>query len=240
MDNKVFFIYKTTHVETGKFYIGKHATRNVNDGYIGSGKILSYAIRKYGKEAFKIEHLAYCSSMAELNQLEQEYVTKELVEDPMCFNMKLGGHGGWDHVSRKGSMLSEETRRKMSEAHLGKPRPKRGPMSDEEKKRRSDALRGRKKPEGMGDKIREHWERLREEEPERYEQIRKQRSECSSKLFEDEEAIIKQSERMKLAIKKMSEEVPGYKEERIERARKAAQVSADRRRKNPKQVSCDE
>ena len=31
------FIYKTTHVN-GKYYIGRHSTENINDGYIGSGK----------------------------------------------------------------------------------------------------------------------------------------------------------------------------------------------------------
>ena len=230
--NKYFFIYKTTHVESGKFYVGKHATSNIDDGYIGSGNLLLRAVRKYGRDAFKIEHLAFCGSMEELNVLEQQIVTKELVEDPMCFNLKLGGAGGWDHCQRKGTKLSEETRRKMSESHKGKPRPKRGPMSDEEKQRRSLALRGRKKPEGMGDKLREHWRRLREEEPDKLEQISKERSESQIKRFETEDSRKELSERIRSAHARRSEEIPGYREAWAERSRAAAQISAAKTRKN--------
>jgi hypothetical protein len=212
--------------------VGKHATSNIDDGYIGSGNLLLRAVRKYGRDAFKIEHLAFCGSMEELNVLEQQIVTKELVEDPMCFNLKLGGAGGWDHCQRKGTKLSEETRRKMSESHKGKPRPKRGPMSDEEKQRRSLALLGRKKPEGMGDKLREHWRRLREEEPDKLEQISKERSESQIKRFETEDSRKELSERIRSAHARRSEEIPGYREAWAERSRAAAQISAAKTRKN--------
>ncbi len=39
-----YVIYKTTNLVNGKFYIGKHQTNDLNDGYIGSGKILRLAI----------------------------------------------------------------------------------------------------------------------------------------------------------------------------------------------------
>ena len=32
-----YVIYKTTHVETDQFYVGRHQTTNLDDGYQGSG-----------------------------------------------------------------------------------------------------------------------------------------------------------------------------------------------------------
>ena len=47
---KKWIIYKTTCITNNKIYIGQHKTDNINDGYIGSGKLISSAIKKYGKD----------------------------------------------------------------------------------------------------------------------------------------------------------------------------------------------
>ena len=46
------FIYLTTNVINGKQYIGSH-NGEINDSYLGSGKLLIKSIKKYGKENFK-------------------------------------------------------------------------------------------------------------------------------------------------------------------------------------------
>ena len=33
-----YFIYKTTNLINGKYYIGQHHTEDLNDGYLGSRK----------------------------------------------------------------------------------------------------------------------------------------------------------------------------------------------------------
>ncbi|ADG36130.1 putative truncated Seg-like homing endonuclease [Acinetobacter phage Acj61] len=39
------FTYLTTNLINGKMYYGVHSTKNINDGYIGSGKALKLAIQ---------------------------------------------------------------------------------------------------------------------------------------------------------------------------------------------------
>ena len=46
------FIYKWTNNANRKKYIGKHKGK-INDGYVGEGKLLRAAIRKYGIDNFK-------------------------------------------------------------------------------------------------------------------------------------------------------------------------------------------
>ena len=95
---KYHFIYKTTNLKNGKFYVGMHSTNKLNDGYLGSGKRLRYSIKKYGKENFKIEYLEFFDTHNELRDRERQLVNEELLKDPMCINLAIGGTGG--HGSR--------------------------------------------------------------------------------------------------------------------------------------------
>ena len=45
-EKKYHFIYKTTNLLSGKYYIGMHSTDNLDDGYLGSGYRLRLAIKK--------------------------------------------------------------------------------------------------------------------------------------------------------------------------------------------------
>jgi len=51
-------IYITTNLINNKIYVGQHYT-STDDGYLGSGKILKLAIKKYGKENFSREILEF-------------------------------------------------------------------------------------------------------------------------------------------------------------------------------------
>jgi group I intron endonuclease len=91
---KYHFLYKTTNLLNGKFYIGIHSTNNLNDGYLGSGKRLKYSINKYGKENFKIEILEFFESRNLLVEKEMVLVNDVLLKNPLCMNLKPGGNGG--------------------------------------------------------------------------------------------------------------------------------------------------
>lgn len=88
---KYYFVYKTTNLVNGKFYIGVHATKNINDGYLGSGKRLHDSIKHHGIENFNREILKFFDAYEDALYYEKELVTTELVESDMCYNLCEGG-----------------------------------------------------------------------------------------------------------------------------------------------------
>ena len=130
-------IYKTTNILNGKVYYGRHSSENIDDGYLGSGKLIKLAIRKYGRENFKREILEECDTLEILIDRERSIVCKDLVNDVNAYNITIGGSGSntiirgesWKRkISRSmignknalGSYRSLETKCKISKAKLGK------------------------------------------------------------------------------------------------------------------------
>ena len=102
MNKKHYLVYKTTNLVNGKIYIGKHETDNLDDGYLGSGKLLIRAIKKYGEENFKREILFECSSKEEMDAKEAELVNEDFLKRKDVYNIKLGGDGGWNYINSTG------------------------------------------------------------------------------------------------------------------------------------------
>jgi hypothetical protein len=88
----------------GKFYVGMHQTQNLNDGYMGSGKLIQRAIKKYGIENFKKEILWLCESFEELKEFEKGCITEEFLKENKgkCYNLLIGGKGGFYYVNKEG------------------------------------------------------------------------------------------------------------------------------------------
>lgn len=84
-------IYKITNQINGKYYIGRHSTKNINDCYMGSGIGIKNAIKKYGLENFTKEIIAEAHSTSELWDLEKEIVNEDVVKDPLSYNNSYGG-----------------------------------------------------------------------------------------------------------------------------------------------------
>ena len=91
---KYFLIYKTTNQINQKFYIGKHETYKLDDGYLGSGVVLTSAIQKYGTNNFSKEILYVFDNKDQMESKEKELITEEILSNPMCYNIALGGQGG--------------------------------------------------------------------------------------------------------------------------------------------------
>ena len=90
---KYHYIYKITR-DDGKYYIGMHSTDNMDDGYFGSGKLITRSIKKYGLEKHSKEILEYLPSRVNLKIRERELVTEEILADNKCMNLVIGGNGG--------------------------------------------------------------------------------------------------------------------------------------------------
>jgi len=87
------YIYKTTNKINNKIYIGqKKSEIFLNESYLGSGKYLKHAIKKYGKENFTIELVDTADSKEDLNKLEIYYIDLYKATDKTIgYNIAKGG-----------------------------------------------------------------------------------------------------------------------------------------------------
>ena len=93
---KVYYvIYQLTNLVNGKIYIGCHMTKNLDDGYMGSGKRLACAKKKYGIENFKKEILSFHETAEEMLAEEKRLVTEEFLNRKDVYNLTCGGRGSW-------------------------------------------------------------------------------------------------------------------------------------------------
>lgn len=86
-------IYKITNQLNSKIYIGQDKHNNPN--YLGSGKILHLAIKKYGTENFIKEIIEECKSKEHLNERERYWINfYKSTDRNIGYNIALGGDGG--------------------------------------------------------------------------------------------------------------------------------------------------
>lgn len=101
------FIYKTIH-KNGKYYIGRHSTDNLDDGYLGSGR---WVRQIKDKTNLTREVLEYANTIEELIELEDRYLA-EHYNKPDCMNMSNKGTG-WA-VGEANPMNNPKTKEKLS------------------------------------------------------------------------------------------------------------------------------
>lgn len=120
-DRKYHYLYKITNLINGKCYYGIHSTDNLDDGYMGSGILITKAISKYGKENFSKEILSFYNNRRELINAEKEYVTINEVKNDDCYNCCLGGYAQLSGPENMhyGIPLTEEHRKKIGDAQRG-------------------------------------------------------------------------------------------------------------------------
>lgn len=139
-----YTIYKITNRINGKIYIGKHQTKDLNDGYMGSGKLLRRAQEKYGIQNFTKDILYTFDSEGEMNAKEAELVTEEFCAREDTYNICVGGMGGFSYINsitRTNPQSEMELKRvaKMRQTHIAKGiRPPDYVWTDDRRKRNSE------------------------------------------------------------------------------------------------------
>ena len=117
--NVTHFVYKTTNLLDGKFYIGVHVKNPVckrKSPYLGTGKHIKRAIKKYGEENFLREVLMEFDNEEDAYKYEKDIVTESLIRDKNCYNIELGGNKPPSH---KGIKKSDEWKEKVRNTKLG-------------------------------------------------------------------------------------------------------------------------
>ncbi len=135
------FIYRTTRIRDGRYYVGMHSTDSLTDGYMGSGTKITRSLKKHGRDAHKFEILEQLPDRKSLIAREEEIVSEELLKDPQCMNLMKGGTAGpYPNLSislgKMGKPKSPEHRAAISATLKGRSRPD-----------VSAALKGRKRPD---------------------------------------------------------------------------------------------
>ncbi len=113
-----YTIYKITNQIDGKFYIGSHKTKDLNDVYMGSGKYLKRAQEKFGIENFKKEILFVFETAEEMYAKEAEIVNEDFLATENTYNLMEGGKGGFEYINdagKNGTALGVSTRKELSQ-----------------------------------------------------------------------------------------------------------------------------
>lgn len=116
-----YYLYEIKNLINGKIYVGVHKTKSLDDGYMGSGKVIINAIKKYGLENFIKTILETFDNPEAMFAREKEIVNEEFLKRSDVYNLRRGGTGGFDYINRTGlndrtgSVLTVEQKQNVSE-----------------------------------------------------------------------------------------------------------------------------
>lgn len=155
-----YTVYLRTNTVNGKQYVGQ--TNNFkqreynwyNTNWSYAGRLINNARKKYGVENWDTEILKECDTLDEANKWEMYYIDKLNTKVPNGYNLTDGGEGSIGYI------VSEETRKKLSEKMSGEKNPFYGKhhsedtieklknriITDEWRKKISEAASGRVSP----------------------------------------------------------------------------------------------
>lgn len=101
-------VYKVVNLINGHVYIGMHSTSDLADGYMGSGRIIRSALRRYGAENFTKDVLFVFGNKDDMQAKEAELVTPEWCARQDTYNLLVGGLGGFSYINATGRNWNPE------------------------------------------------------------------------------------------------------------------------------------
>ena len=112
---KYGYTYLTTNKTNGMVYIGKRKN-DFDPTYLGSGKYIKRAIKKYGRGNFRVCLIEYADNISDLNSLERKYIAecRQYLGQDMMYNIADGGDGGLIGI------FTKSRRKKMSTTRISK------------------------------------------------------------------------------------------------------------------------
>lgn len=137
------YLYKKTHKNTGLQYLGQTSKKDPHK-YPGSGTYWVRHLEKHGYN-YDTEIIKECQTKDEIKHFG-EYFSKlwNVANDPNWANLKNEEGNGGRTLGMLGKKHSDESKKKMSDAHKGKV------FSEETKKKMSNWQVGRSRPELAG------------------------------------------------------------------------------------------
>ena len=124
----VGYIYLITDTTNGKQYVGQHHydKEELDSNYHGSGHIIKMIYSKR-PQTLKEEYIKTCYTQEELDEWEKYFIFTFDTIYPNGYNLRDGGNG---------KIFSDETRKKLSISHKGKPSAFKGKHHSEESRRK--------------------------------------------------------------------------------------------------------
>ena len=111
-----FYLYEVRNNINGKIYVGVHKTRNLDDGYMGSGKVIQRSIEKNGIENFTKTILEHFDSAEEMYAREKEVVNEDFLDRDDTYNLRRGGSGGFDYINNSPELREKQIKNRSVEA----------------------------------------------------------------------------------------------------------------------------
>lgn len=105
-----YYLYQITNLVNNKIYVGVHTTSNMNDGYMGSGKVIRSAIAKHGVLNFRKDILEYFENAESMYAREREVVTESFLLREDVYNLRRGGDGGFDYINNNLDLVERNTK----------------------------------------------------------------------------------------------------------------------------------
>ena len=166
------YTYYLFHIPTGKKYYGVQYERNANPlnlwvTYFSSSSRVNALIEEYGKQSFLVEVRKLFNSGEEARKWEDnvlrrlkvverdDWLNQSYASGPFyCATAMLGKHHSEEtkrkmsqthmgNTNAKGTKRTKETKRKMSQARMGNTYVKGTKQTEESNKKRSNTLKGR-------------------------------------------------------------------------------------------------